>query len=110
MPTGRTALDFGVAPGSLYTSVTVTGQTDILSGSRVEAWITPIATADHLADEHMVDPPRVIAGNIVAGTGFTIHGFATGEPIEAPTVSETPPGDVAVAMHHGLYTVDWAWV
>jgi len=90
--TGTDTVDFGAFPGSLYTTRAVTGQAGIVSGSLVEAWIRPVATADHSADEHTVDPPRVIAADIVAGTGFTIHGLSMNE-----------------FRHHGLYTVAWAW-
>ncbi len=92
MATGTTTVDFGAFPGASYAFVVVTGQAAILAGSLVEAWIRPVATADHLADEHIVDPPRVIAGDIVAGVGFTIHAFS-----------------VDSRRHHGLYTVAWAW-
>lgn len=89
---GTTTIDFGAFPGSLYTTVAVTGQASIVAGSLVEAWIRPVATADHLADEHIVDPPDVIAADIVAGTGFTIHGRSNNH-----------------LRHHGLYTVAWVW-
>jgi len=90
--TGSTTVDFGAAPGSLYTSVAVTGQAAIVSGSMVEAWIRPVATADHRADEHIVDPPLVVAADIIDGTGFTIHARSNN-----------------TMRHHGLYTVAWAW-
>lgn len=93
MATGTTTVDFGAFPGASYASVAVTGQGSIVAGSLVEAWIRPVATADHRADEHTVDPPRIVAGDIVAATGFTIHAFS-----------------VDTKRHHGLYTVAWAWV
>lgn len=89
---GTTEIDFGTLPGAMYASVAVTGQASIVAGSLVEVWIRPTATTDHLADEHIVDPPRVIAGDIVAGTGFTIHGFSEN-----------------TRRHHGKYTVAWVW-
>lgn len=92
MPLGTAIVDFGAAPGSLYTTVAVTGQGQILAGSLVEAWIRPIATADHRADEHIVDPPEVVAADIVLGTGFTIHARSNNS-----------------FLHHGQYTVAWAW-
>ena len=70
---GSTTVDFGAFPGATDTVATITGQASIGSGSLVEAWIFPTATADHSADEHWVDPPEVFAGNVVAGTGFTIY-------------------------------------
>jgi len=92
MPSGTATIDFGAFPGALDTSVPVTGQGAIVAGSLVEAWVRPAATADHTHDEHVVDPPRVIAGSIVAGTGFTIYGFSVNQ-----------------YLHHGVYTVAWAW-
>jgi hypothetical protein len=73
--TGTAELDFGAFPGASDASLAVTGQTGIVSGSIVQAWLRPVATADHTADEHLVETLRIEAGNIVAGTGFTIYGF-----------------------------------
>lgn len=90
---GQTALlDFGAFPGASDASLTITGQTGILAGSLVQAWITPVATADHSADEHLASPPRIYAGNISAGTGFTIYGV-------------TPDN----TLTYGLWTVNWRW-
>jgi hypothetical protein len=79
-------LDFGVFPGSSHASVAVTGQTAILSGSLVEAWIFPAATADHTADEHLVETLKVMAYDITPGAGFVIHGLNTSELFEPPPV------------------------
>jgi hypothetical protein len=133
MATGTTTVNFGTFPGSSDTSVVITGQTGILSGSFVEAWITPTATADHTADEHFAETVQVMAGNIVAGTGFTIYAKNTNtltEPVTTPPnansiVSST--GGTAIAMKnaqsgaiaygggkgtrlYGLFTVSWVWV
>lgn len=74
--TGGTAtLDFGGIPGTGQVSAVVTGQAGIVSGSRVRAWIQG-STADHNAYEHTrILPGRIglAAGDIVAGTGFTIY-------------------------------------
>lgn len=94
---GTNTVDFGAFPGQPDTFRDITGQTGILAGSLVEAWVMPVATADHSVAEHYVDPPRVIAGEIVAGTGFTIRAFASGfGQGEFPTM-------------YGLYTVAWVW-
>lgn len=85
-------IDFGAFPGSSDASVVITGQAAIVAGSLVEAWIRPEATADHSVDDHIVDPPEVIAATIVAGTGFTIYGFTKN-----------------TIRHFGEYTVAWAW-
>lgn len=100
--TGTGTIDFGVFPGTTYTTATITGQASITANSIVNVWIRPIATADHLADEHLVDPPKLIAGNIVAGTGFTIHGFAGDNPGAAGKFADG-------TRMHGLWTFQWKW-
>lgn len=92
---GTATLDFGAIPGKTDASVAVTGQTGILAGSLVGAWMRPVATADHTADEHRLEPLHIHAGDIVAGTGFTIYGHlqALGGSHKA----------------YGQWTVAWAW-
>lgn len=94
---GISTLNFGAFPGANHVTVAVTGQTGIVSGSLVEAWIRPEATADHSADEHMVEDLRVYARDIVAGTGFTIHGF----PVNSP-------GGFAAKLY-GQWSIAWVW-
>ena len=108
MASGTATLDFGALPGKSDASVTVTGQAAIAAGSSVGAWVTPVATADHNADEHLVEGLRIYAGNIVAGTGFTIYGFHEHGLTEANDLSET-----ATVKDHfcwGRFTIAWAWV
>jgi len=125
--TGVTTVTFGAFPGATDASVAVTGQTGILAGSTVQAWLAPVATADHTADEHLLDGPRVMAGLIVPGTGFTIYARMLDNPpvdrddrlqamskyingatnipgaqMSAPTTNNTP-------LCYGLWTVAWAW-
>lgn len=88
---GLATVDFG-AGGALYASAAVTGQTEIVAGSTVQATIRATASADHTADEHLVDPPVVRAGDIVAGTGFTIHAFTNN-----------------LLPHFGVWNVQWQW-
>lgn len=88
---GTITIDFGAFPGKTDASIAVTGQAGILTGSLVEAWIFPVATSDHSADEHLAEPPAIVAGNIVAGTGFTIYGNALDN------------------RAYGLWTVAWCW-
>lgn len=107
MATGTATLDFGAFPGASDASVAVTGQAAIVAGSLVEAWLRPVATADHSADEHMVETLKVVAGNISAGVGFTIYGFNTGQTNEPIEVNE---GGGRGTRIYGQWTVAWAWV
>lgn len=93
MAVGTATLNFGAFPGTTDTSVAVTGQSGILSGSAVEAYIAPVATAEHTADEHWVESIQVTAGNIVAGTGFTIYGRTTDSK-----------------RLYGNFNIGWVWV
>lgn len=100
MATGVATLNFGAFPGAPEASVVITGQAAITADSYVEAWIRPVATADHSADEHLVEEAlSVIAGNIVAGTGFTIYGFCRPR-------NNDPEGRNTL---FGLWTVAWVW-
>jgi hypothetical protein len=106
---GTATLDFGAFPGKSDASVTVTGQTTIVAESLVEAWIRLEATADHTVDEHLVDPPVISAGNIVAGTGFTIYGVAR-DGISVP--NSTSPDHlqkIESPRPYGQWKIAWAW-
>lgn len=129
--TGTATLDFGAFPGTSDASIAVTGQASIVSGSIVNAWIRPVASADHSADEHMLETLKIFAGNIVAATGFTIYGFNTSErnePIElipnansihqanATTIvnKNAQPADKAYGggkgtRIYGTWTIAWKW-
>lgn len=104
MPQGTTTINFGAFPGVTDVSVAITGQAAIIGGSLVEAWIFPTATADHSADEHWVDPPEVFAGNVVAGTGFTIYGVNKKRCDVAPLSNSIDSPRV-----YGLWTLGWVW-
>ena len=111
--TGTSEVDFGAFPGASDTSVAVTGQTGIASGSLVEAWIRPVASADHTADEHWVENIKIVAGNIVAGTGFTIYalnntpGLGAGSDAVDGRFGVTPTNSSRL---YGKWEVNWAWV
>jgi hypothetical protein len=91
---GTATLDFGAFPGATDATVAVTGQGSILAGSLAEAWIVPAATADHSIDEHVVEELEVHARDVVAGTGFTIHGVSRAN-------GDTRP--------YGQFNVGWVW-
>jgi len=92
MASGTTTVDFGAYPGKDMTSIDITGQTDILSGSLVEAWLFPADTTDHTVEEHIYEDIKIIAGNVIAGTGFTIYAVSGN------------------TLLYGQYSVAWAYV
>lgn len=107
---GTATLDFGAFPGSSHASVAVTGQASIVAGSLVEAWIRPDATDDHSADEHMLETIKVVARDIVASTGFTIHGINSSEVNENfPPYRDARDGRGAGTRIYGQWTVAWVW-
>ncbi len=86
---GSAVLNFGA--GASDTSVQVSAPF-ISAASVVSARILVAASTDHTADEHWVEELEVYAGNIVAGTGFTIYGRTRG-----PFVI------------YGHFNVTWEW-
>jgi hypothetical protein len=90
MTTGTATLNFGT--GSYDATVVVTGQAGILTTSMLDAWLMAKATSNNGVDEHWVEDLEIVAGNISAGTGFTIYGKCrTGKAF-------------------GNYNAQWAWV
>jgi len=89
---GTSDLDFGAFPGASDASVAVTGQAGIVAGSLVEAWLRPVDTADHKADEHLLAQVEVTAGNIVGATGFTIYGVSLDK-----------------TRSYGIWKIAWVW-
>lgn len=123
---GTTEIDFGLFPGDTHATVVVTGQSGIVAGSRLEAWLEPGDTVDHSSDEHIVESPnlRIIAADVVPGTGFTIHGVYQApqdEPLEfggvagfrsvAGAVYGYAAPSVGGRVHrvHGRWKVGWVW-
>ena len=102
---GTTTINLGAFPGASDGTAVITGQAGILSGSLVEAWILPAATADHSADEHWVENLIISAGNIVAGTGFTIYlrdGNQEYEPYAIRGLGSQP-------RVYGIWNIAWVW-
>jgi len=110
--TGTTTLNFGAFPGAPEAKVAVTGQATIASGSIIEAWLYPLATADHSADEHIQEEIDVLAHTIVVGTGFTITGRMRRRPspdnISGVTLGLSQSENAARWLY-GQYTVAWRW-
>lgn len=81
---GDAVVDFGATP-STEATVTITGQAAVTSTSTIDAFIQGSSTADNTATDHRFAGVsfRLLADDIVAGTGFTIYvttisGLATG--------------------------------
>jgi len=74
---GSAIIDFGPVPGKNITSVTVTGQTNILNTSNIYIFMMSDSTVSnslgHNSEEHMFVPIKLTAGNIVEGISFTIY-------------------------------------
>ena len=69
---GTAIVDFG-AGGATDALVTITGQPGIVATSAVVVSVLAMPSADHSADEHWAEEISAVAGNIIAGTGFTIY-------------------------------------
>ena len=115
---GTVTIDFGAFPGTPMTQVTVALQDVADPNAAIDAWIIPAATVDHTADEHVADPPRVIAvnSNPVTGGSFTIYGLPSGRDLPVPP--GTPFGNTANSqqsvaqqqlMPYGKWNVGWAF-
>ena len=88
---GVTPVDFGSFPGRGECSTVIVGEPDVKTTSFVRCWVTPVATSDHSADEHVLEEIRVMATTYVAGVGFTIRAMA----------------DAPGAMVYGKFSVAW---
>jgi hypothetical protein len=127
---GTALLDFGAFPGASDASLAV-ASAGIGAGNLVECWMFPAATADHTADEHLVESLIVMAGNVSAGVGFTIYGVNTSqinEPVDYPPnansvftssataigVKTAQPGNKAYGggkgtRIYGKWNIGWVW-
>lgn len=107
---GTTTVDFGAFPGDTDAS-TVVASAGIAAGSLVEAWLMPIPTADHTADEHIAEGPHIaiLAGNIVAGVGFTIYAQIGDNPGTGMRDLKSGIVDKDGMLFYGLWTVGWVW-
>lgn len=120
---GTTTVDFGAFPGKSDTSVAVSAPT-ITGSSLAEAWIFPTATADHSADEHLLESIKVMAGAVSNGVGFTIYAVntsETNEPLERAGISRFRSAATSIygtsdpsvggtgTRIYGTFTVAWVW-
>ena len=87
---GTATLDFG--NGAEQASVVITGQTNILSTSKIVLTLVAAATSNNLLEDVLYAKMSLLPGNIVVGVGFTIYGTALTE------------------LLFGQYTIQWTWI
>jgi hypothetical protein len=87
---GTAIIDFST--GKLDTSVAVTGQASITTGNLPQAWLSGTASSNNLNDAGFAEDMLIFAGDIVAGTGFTIYAFCK------------------FGRAFGQYNVNWSWL
>lgn len=88
---GVASLDFGAAPGTDEAFVDVTGQAGFVAASLAEAWVYPIDTATHTADEHRVAGLQVDAAYQADGTIRIFGRQVDADPLD------------------GAWNVGWVW-
>jgi hypothetical protein len=89
---GTGTVNFGSFPGSNESNLTITGQSQITTNAKIQVYVMAESTADHTVSDHTYLPlfAQFTAGNIAAGTGFTIYGRST-EKLQ------------------GTFKVNWEW-
>lgn len=114
---GTATLNFGAWPGSPEATVDVTGQTGYTASSLVEAWVVPVATADHSVEEHVFTNIKVSALFKANGT-FTILGRSSDPPPGgrdmrsgyAQLRDEAQPDAMTERqLLYGQWTIGWVW-
>lgn len=110
-------LDFGSFPGSSITSVDVAA-TGVISTSAVEAWIRPVASADHSVEDHVIVPMKVTA-QYLSDNNIRIWGVNTNDvqpPLESLIVARKSATSKSAEtsrqnapMLVGQYNVWWVW-
>jgi hypothetical protein len=113
-------LDFGAFPGSnvAYVDVVTAG---VIATSAVEAWIRPVASADHSAEDHVVAPMKV-TGMYVSDGNIRIYGVNTNDvippleaqPLHRQVATSTARPEVNLARQNaprfvGQFNVWWVW-
>lgn len=126
---GTAVIDFGAFPGSSDATVTVTGQTAFNATTHaVQVWLRLVDSANHTADEHMLESIAVQATAYVTGTGFTIRAVNTSQLNEPLIAAANNRGRVSTATNiqhsfgasspaiggrgtrlHGQWNINWRW-
>lgn len=72
---GTAIVDFGAFPGATDATVAVV-DARVGASTVIVVTIDAVASADHSADEHLADPPRVQPGDKAVGS-FNVYAFTT---------------------------------
>ena len=116
---GTAVLDFGAFPGSNVAIVDVAAA-GVISTSAVEAWIRPVASADHTDADHVAAPMKVV-GQYLSDNNIRIFGINQNDvipPLEPqPSLDKSSkPRGVFVSparqnapMFVGQFNVWWVW-
>ena len=110
---GVAVIDFGSFPGSPSATTTVVAGAAADPNAVIDAWVVPIATADHSVEEHQGDPPLVSA--VVSGGNIVISGFPSGRDLAVPpgtafggANSKSPVGQRQL-MPYGKWSIAFAF-
>jgi hypothetical protein len=101
---GSATVNFGAFPGNSEATVDVTGQGGLIATSKIRAWILPIATADHSADEHIIESLDVTGVYKVDGA-LTIKA----QQRFLPQFRQVEPFYAQALRLFGQFTVAWRW-
>jgi hypothetical protein len=112
---GVAILDFGAFPGQPMVSLVVASPDVSDPNAELDAWVIPVATTDHTADEHIADGPAVIAAYTTPGTSFTITCSQNAKTLPVPpgtpfggANSQQPIGQQQLNPY-GKWSIAWAF-
>lgn len=118
--TATGVLNFGSFPGSSVTSVDIVA-VGVISTSVINAWIRPVASADHTDIDHVAAPMRVI-GKYLSDGNIRVYGINTNDVIPPPVLIHRQPQEATIAgrnyqslerkispMFVGQYNVNISW-
>jgi hypothetical protein len=120
---GTATVNFGAFPGSQDASVFIP-EIGVTAGSVVQAWLIAADTADHNAEEHIVETITVIPGAPIASTGFVVYARNNSQlnepltlinPVQYKSIQtqiagmSTPGYGGKATQIYGQWTIGWKW-
>lgn len=103
---GVATADFGAFPGSQMVLVTVSGQNGLIASSKIQAWIAPIATADHGIDDHICESQFLQATPYYSVDGTFIIQVET---INPPQTRYPPARQGDKYRVWDDFSIGWSW-